>query len=210
VVPGLQSPVICARLDDATLAVEAVPEGVVVTVPQIRPDTLIPVVELVVEGPVLASREMYVLNGWGASLETGVALRQNCAVQQVRWMEKFGDWKHAECLGGWQAADSAATWEFRTLEPGAFYLDIEYTCAEAGDYSEWQVKVGDTALFFPLIDTGERAKRAAFGGQLPRFRTYRIGLLDLPGPGPCQVVLRALAEGGESVRVASLTLTPVG
>lgn len=209
-VPGLQSPAIGARLDGAPLAVESLPEGVVVTVPQVCPDTLIPVVELVVEGPVKANREMYVLNGWGASLETGVALRRNCTVQQVRWMEKFGDWKHAECLGGWQAGEGTATWEFRTLEPVTFYLDIEYTCAEAGDYSEWQVEVGGTVLNFPLIDTGERAKRAAFGGQLPRFRTYRIGLLDLPGPGPCQLSLRALDAGGAAVRVASLTLTPVG
>jgi len=40
-------------------------------------------------------------------------------------MERFGDGKHAGCLGGWQGADSPATWEFRTVASGSFYLDVE-------------------------------------------------------------------------------------
>lgn len=208
VVPGLRSAVLSARLVEA-LPVATIPGGIAIQLPEVAPDTLVPVVELVVTAPIAASRDLYVLNGHPVTLEPENATRQQCDVQKVRWMEKFGDWKHAECLVGWQAPDSAAVWEFETLEPGRFYLDMEYTTTEAGDYSEWQLEVGEDRLLFPLIDTGERAKRAAFGGALPRFRAYRVGLLDLPGAGTCRLALRSLDEKGAAVRVAGLRLLPV-
>ena len=64
----------------------------------------------------------------------------------------------------------------RLVVPGSFYLDVEYTCPAEDDYSEWRVRCGETDLTFPLIDTGERPTRAAFGGALPRLRTYRVGV----------------------------------
>jgi len=210
VVPGLRSPVQRARLRDGEeLPAEASADGLSVTLPRVSPDALIPVVELELAGPIEVRRDAYVLNGCTNTLDAGVASLSHCALGAVRWMEKFGDWKHAECISGWSAGESAATWEFRTLESGAFYIDVEYTCPEAGDYSQWQLEVGAVELAFPLIDTGERAKRTAFGGALPRFRTYRVGLFDVPGPGTCRVTLRPLDAGGAAVRIAALGLTPV-
>jgi alpha-L-fucosidase len=137
-----------------------------------------------------------------------VAKRQGCELTAVRWMEKFGDWKHAECLAGWGGAESTATWDFRTVEPGSFYLDIEYTCPAEDDYAEWQVTLDGQRLTFPLIDTGERPKRTAFGGALPRFRTYRVGVIDFR-PGDQRLVLSPTGSSGRSIRISSLTLTPV-
>jgi alpha-L-fucosidase len=209
-VPGLRSPAQRARLlggDD--LQARASQDSLSIALPQSAPDTLIPVIEVELAGALEAVREGYVLNGSANTLDTGVASLSHCELTTVRWMEKFGDWKHAECISGWSAGESAATWEFRTLEPGAFYVDVEYTCPEAGDYSEWQLEVGTVEFVFPLVDTGERAERAAFGGALPRFRTYRVGLVDLPGPGPCCLTLRPLDAAAATVRIAGLTLVPV-
>lgn len=208
-VPGLQSSVSCARLHGGhELAVQANADVSTVRVPREQPDELIPVLAMELAEPLRANREARVLNGCENRLEPGVAALENCECKPVRWMEKFGDWKHAECITDWAAAGGAATWEFRTLEPGAFYLDIEYTCPKEADYSEWRLDCGGTERIFPLIDTGERAQRAAFGGALPRFRTYRIGLIDVPGPDACRLTLRPLDTGAPAVRVAGLVLTP--
>ncbi|MBM4083518.1 MAG: hypothetical protein FJ272_01905 [Planctomycetes bacterium] len=129
-------------------------------------------------------------------------------IVNVRWMEKFGDWKHAECLAGWRGAESTATWQFHTVEPSSFYLDVEYTCPAEDDYSEWQVTLDGQRLTFPLIDTGERPKRAAFGGALPRFRTYRIGVVDFANPGPHQLHLGPASPEGKGIRISSLILMP--
>ena len=210
IVPGLLSPVKKARLyGGPELAVQASADVVSVRMPNEHPEALIPVVALGLAGPLRASRQATVLNGCENRLETAVAALQDCECKPVRWMEKFGDWKHAECIADWDVGKSAATWEFRTLGPGTFYVDMEYTCPEAGDYSEWRIEAGKAELTFPLIDTGERSKRSAFGGALPRFRTYRIGLLELPGPDPCRLTLRPLDATGAAVRIAGLTLAPV-
>jgi alpha-L-fucosidase len=155
------------------------------------------------------SREHYVLNGFSNPLETGVAELSGCQSGKVHWMEKFGDWKHAECLSGWSGTNSSAAWPFRTLAPGAFFLDVEYSCPAADDYSEWRVRCGDTTLTFPLIDTGERAKRAAFGGELPRFRTYRVGIIDLTKPGAQRLTISPTGQAGGGIRISALSLTPV-
>jgi len=113
-------------------------------------------------------------------------------IVNVRWMEKFGDWKHAECLAGWRGAESTATWQFHTVEPSSFYLDVEYTCPAEDDYSEWQVTLDGQRLTFPLIDTGERPKRGVRRRvtALPHLPHRRRGLRQSrpapTPPRPCQ------------------------
>jgi len=209
IVPALKTKVKSARLDGVRLTMKSSGDNIVITLPSNRPVTLIPVITLELDGPAEASRDQFVLNGCRQTLETSVAKLQGCELKAVRWMEKFGDWKHEECLGGWRGVESTATWEFRTVEPGSFYLDIEYTCPAEDDYAEWQITVENQRLSFPLIDTGERPKRAAFGGALPRFRTYRVGVLDFPKPGPQQLRLAPTSPEGQSTRIASLTLSPL-
>ncbi|MEI7900690.1 MAG: alpha-L-fucosidase [bacterium] len=209
-VPGLRSKVKSARLAGAgKLAVIRSEESVTVTLPLSRPDALIPVVTFELSGPAEASRDAYILNGCRNTLEVGVAALKGCEVKAVDWMEKFGDWKHAECVGGWQGEERSAAWAFRTVAPGSFYLDVEYTCPAEDDYSEWHVSCGGTDLTFPLIDTGERAKRAAFGGALPRFRTYRVGVIDFPKPGAQHLVFGPTGADGKNIRVTALRLSPV-
>lgn len=206
-VPGLRSlPKRARLLGGGEVRPEMAGNHLALHLPQPRPATLTPTVALEWDTPPATERLDCLLAGCRNTLETAVAKRQGCELRAVRWMEKFGDWKHAECLTDWQAGESSASWDFHTLEPGSFHLDIEYTCPEEGDYSAWSVEVAGTETVFPLIDTGERAKRAAFGGPFPRFRTYRIGLLDLPGPGLHRLTLRPLASA--PVRVASLILEP--
>ena len=209
VLPGLRSKVKRATLEGEKIKTAREESLLVISVPKLRPDTLIPVVTLELAGPVDASREAYVLNGCRNTLEMGVAALKGCEVKAVNWMEKFGDWKHMECLVGWQGAERSATWTFNTVSPGSFFLDVEYTCPAEDDYSEWGIRCGDTNLTFPLIDTGERPTRKAFGGALPRFRTYRVGVIDFPKPGAQQLMFGPTGVDGNNIRVTALRLLPV-
>jgi alpha-L-fucosidase len=209
-VPGLTSKVKSAKLDSgAAVAFESTPDGLLLRVPVTPPSGLVPVVTLQTEGEVKATRGLYVLNGVRNPLDPAVARLTSSKVAKVNWMEKFGDWKHAECIGNWDGAQSTAAWDFRTVEPGAFNVDVEYTAPAEDDYSEWRLSYGGKSVAFPLIDTGERAKRAAFGGALPRFRTYRVGVIDLPKAGAHTITFGPTGSAGKGVRVASLILTPV-
>jgi len=209
VLPGLRSKVKQATLEGEKVKTAREENLLVISVPKLRPDTLIPVVTLELAGPVEASREAYVLNGCRNTLEMGVAALKGCEVKAVNWMEKFGDWKHMECLAGWQGAERSATWAFKTVSPSSFYLDVEYTCPAEDDYSEWGIRCGDSNLTFPLIDTGERPTRKAFGGALPRFRTYRVGVIDFPKPGAQQLTFGPTGVDGKNIRITALRLIPV-
>lgn len=46
------------------------------------------------------------------------------------------------------------------------------------------------------------------GGPLPRFRTYRVGLFDLPKAGMHRLSLSPTGDTGNAVRIASVILTP--
>jgi alpha-L-fucosidase len=206
--PGLRSSVRQAHLvTGGTIGVASAVTGITLTLPAAPPDSLIPVIALELEGELDASHAFFVLRACRNSLDAGAARLDGCELRTVSWMEKFGDWKHADCLGGWRDCGGSATWEFHTTGPGTFCLDIEYTCPADDDYAEWRVHCAGTDISFPLLDTGERAARKAFGGELPRFRTYRVGTLALPGPGTYQLVLGPTGSEGRKTRITALTLT---
>lgn len=208
IVPGLQSKVVRARAGGVALPVKAIDGGVLVEVPRVPPAELLPVVELEVAGAVKAARDLFVLRGHPNRLDPAVASLTACEIANVRWMEKFGEWKHEECAAGWQGARSSASWKFRTLEPATFRMELEYSCPAGDDYSEWQITLDGKRITFPVIDTGERTKRAAFAGALPRFRTYEAGMIDLPKSGVHTLALGPTGAAGKGVRIASVSLAP--
>ncbi|MBP8954589.1 MAG: alpha-L-fucosidase [Armatimonadetes bacterium] len=208
VVPGLHSPVEAARIGDETLTATSGYAHVVVQLPAARPGELIPVVTLDMAEPIEADRELTVLAGCANVLDSGLAEMTGCELRTVQWMEKFGDWQHAECIGGWREG-SAARWTFRTVEPGSYALELEYTCPAKDDYAEWRIRCDGLELTFPLIDTGERDRREAFGGQLPRFRTYRVGIVDFPEPGAHEISTGPVEGNGLGMRLALVRLVPV-
>ena len=209
IVPGLQSKVLRARSGGVNVPVKAIPGGVMVQLAAAQPAGLIPVVELELAGEAKATRDLTVLAAHKNRLDTGLAKLTSCQLKQVRWMEKFGEWKHEDCLSGWAGGGSSAAWEFKTLEPAAFRVDLEYTASAADDYSEWQMSVDGKRITFPVIDTGERDKRAAFAGALPRFRTVSVGTIALSASGLHKIVIGPTGSAGKGVRIASMTLVPL-
>jgi alpha-L-fucosidase len=210
VVPGLHSHVLSACLYGGDrVGVASLGQSVVLSLPQSCPDTLIPVVTLELDSAPDACDGLYVLSGCTNALEPAMALCAGCALDTVRWMEKFGDWQHAEFVGNWSGPDATATWTFDTVESGVFRMVLEYTCPESGDGAAWSLCAGDTELVVPTIDTGERAARAGFAGDFPRFRCARIGVVEVPGPGTVSVVLRPLSAEGAAVRVSRVWLEPL-
>jgi alpha-L-fucosidase len=205
-VPGLESKIVRARLGSAALTVKQTAQGAVLQLPVNRPAGIVPVVTLEVAGPVKASRDLFVLAEHRNRLDPALAKLTACRLAKVRWMEKFGDWHHEECAGAWEGPGSSAAWEFRTTEPGTYVLNVEYSCPQEDDYSEWQVTVDGKRITFPAVDSGERAKRAAFPGALPRFRTYRIGDFAFAKSGLHTISIGPTGAQGKGVRIASATL----
>lgn len=209
IVPGLLSQVQSARLlgGASNLTVEPREGYVVVRVPLAPPDALIPVIALEMEGEVRAANDVTVLPGCPNRLDITTARLTNCAHTTVHWMEKFGDWQHANCVNDWSAG-SAAAWSFTALEPGAYYLDLEYSCPLDADFSEWQITLDDAGWSFPLLTTGHMdTRKGNMAGELPRFRNYRAGLVSVEA-GAHTLTIAPISADGQRVHLASVALTP--
>jgi hypothetical protein len=123
-------------------------------------------------------------------------------------MEKFGDWKHTESITDWTFPGAAATWQFKTTAPAEFTLEVEYSCSEEADLSDWRVIVDGREIKIPLIDTGERVRREGFGHSLIRLRTYSVGLIAFPAAGSHKISLVSNSARCATVKISALRLTP--
>jgi len=211
IVPGISSAVrrACMFEGGQRIGFKRIDGAVVLALPKVRPEALIPVVMLELEGPLAANREQVALNDCINTLEPGLARLSGCEIKKVSWMEKFGDWKSAECVGGWNGGEGSATWEFRTVEPSRFYLNVDYTAPAEEDFAEWRVTMDGRPLTFPLLDTGERANRPSLNQPLPRFRTYRVGMIELPLPGRHKLALGPTGGKARATRISAVSLSPV-
>jgi len=45
--------------------------------------------------------------------------------KSISWMEKFGEWKHANQISKWTEG-SSASWTLDVLQPGYYYIDLIY------------------------------------------------------------------------------------
>jgi alpha-L-fucosidase len=197
----------CLR-NGTPLALDPLPDHAIVRTPVAPPDALVSVLALEMEAPARAEEAMpTLLNGWPLRLEAANAEVRGCQVQKRSWMEKFGDWKHAECLQGWDASGGEALWTFQSPESGAFYLDVEYSSPveESKEGSEWQLLCRTSATPFLLPGTGEMPGKS--GGQRPLFRVCRIGLVEFAGGTRQTLSIRS--TDAAQVGVRSMTLTPV-
>ena len=192
VVPGLKNATGKAYVlerPSSPLPVTRIEGAVVVDVARVVPDALATVVVLETEGDPEVDRTQAIINGHVNTLETPFANVSNCQQKKVSWMEKWGDWHHASCVADWKDETSVASWDFRALEPGRWVVEFDYSCGADVDGSEGMIEIGDFSVTFPLVDTGERARssRNSRNSLMPRFRSYRIGLVELTKPGDHQL-----------------------
>ena len=60
-----------------------------------------------------------------ARLLTEFGVATNAEQKSVRWMEKFGEWKHANQVNNWKK-NGEVTWEVNVQKAGYYYLDVEH------------------------------------------------------------------------------------
>ena len=125
----------------------------------------------------------------------------------MRWMEKFGEWKHAEMIKKWTPT-SEATWDVNIRKPGKYALEMTYSCDDKADYSEFEVIAGKTAMTIQALDTGDRmpSKRMFGRGLLPRVRTLRLGVVEFDKAGNQKVIFKTKKGDWKGFNLKALEL----
>lgn len=214
VVPGVTAKVKRAvLLTDARrrpLRVSVGKGAVSIRVPRVAPDSPATVVALDVAGKLRGCAARTVINCHRNDFDPPYSVLKNCKHAKFSWMEKFGDWKHADCVAEWSGPESKAAWRFTALEPARYYLELDYSCDERSSDSEGMLTVGRTSLPFPVLDTGERSNPVPDHGLWPLFRVYRLGMIELPRAGNYSLTIGPMqkTEGGW-IKLRRVSLLPV-
>ena len=93
--------------------------------PAKRPEKLVSVVEVQVEGTIKVDHSLTLDPGYPTSFFVAFAESENCSIEEKRWMEKFGEWKHIEQAQDW-TDESKVTWEVEIMQPGYYQIDLNY------------------------------------------------------------------------------------
>ena len=84
--------------------------------------------------------------------------------KELKWMEKFGEWKHMTQAGNWEDG-GRAVWTVDVAMPGDYYVDLTYK--------------GEGRLVW-RIETDEGAKLQNQQNSASVYHTYPFGLLSFP------------------------------
>lgn len=173
--PGLTAPIKGARLLGASgpedIAFEQKNGWTVLHLPFKPADHPASVIELTVDGGPQALRLDADAIGVDPDIPTRLlaefAQVSGADKQAIRWMEKFGEWIHANQISGWQPSGKA-TWTVDVLAPGPYYLDLRYRGAGR------------------LVWRAETDAGAAVQNQQPatdKYQTYPMGIVEFSTAG---------------------------
>lgn len=197
-VPGLQSAIRSAALlgqgKPRRLRFSQDRQWTVLDIPVSCPEPLASVIELTlgaetpeVDGTLAIDPERGV-----DRLSVKFADVQGCQCSKSSWMEKFGEWKHAYCVGNLHRGGSV-TWTVKVMSPGMYQVDLT---ARGNGRAVWKV------------ETDEGCAVQNQQGVSSLFTPRPIGWLEIKSAGTHTLKL-TMPEGGVPNEVTAISLTPV-
>lgn len=217
--PHLENTVLKARMlsDGQPVAFTKNKQTLALTLPEQLDNDLIHVIEITLDGtPKVSSKALAIDGIFPTSLPADFATVSKAKVEEVRWMEKFGEHKHSQNISQWQDKNAHAQWQVNVLEPGKYTLKIEYASDLAGDGAQWQVHTANDSLSFVTMDTGYRRNllgtRDDRGRKIKprmRYETVELGLINLTKLGAQNITLTPrVTENKQAVWVRRLIIEP--
>ncbi len=113
--------------------------------------------------------------------------------KEVKWMEKFGEWKHVNQVSNW-SEKGEATWEVEVFEPGYYYLDLRYK--------------GEGRLVWRTVtDEGIKVQnqQAATG----KYQNYPMGIIEFKTVGLHTVTVSLIDGNSNTASLESIRIWPI-
>jgi alpha-L-fucosidase len=112
--------------------------------------------------------------------------------KEIRWMEKFGEWKHANQVSDWKDG-GRAVWTVDVAEAGDYHLELHYK--------------GDGKLVW-RIETDDGVKLQNQQNSSPVYHSYPFGLLSFKSPGRHTIAVSLVEGPRDKASLQSIRLTP--
>jgi alpha-L-fucosidase len=112
--------------------------------------------------------------------------------KEIRWMEKFGEWKHSNQVSKWSAA-GRAVWTVDVCEAGDYLLEMKYR--------------GEGRLAW-RIETDEGIKLQNQQNSSMVYQAYPFGLLTFNKPGKHTIAVSFVEGDRDKASLESIRLSP--
>lgn len=118
---------------------------------------------------------------------------KNAEGKTIRWMEKFGEWKHANQISNWKD-NGTVTWEVNVQKPGYYYLEL---CYSGSDRLVWKTTTDEGVM----VQNQQAATE--------KYVYYNMGILEFKTSGK-HTITTSLVEGDRKTSsLKSLALKPI-
>ena len=191
--PGLQTAITSAKLlkgDTSEAITHHVENGwTCFKVPQAGPEKLISVIEVDLAGKPVVDPGFGLDPNTPTELLTEFATVKGATKSAKRWMEKFGEWKHATQASEWESGGSA-NWEVKVLKPGNYQVDLTYA--------------GEPRLVWTVaVEGGETIQNQQNASH--NYQSFPIGWLNFPKAGTYKIKVGCLEGNAKTASLKSIS-----
>ena len=200
--PGLESKIKSARIlnpegSDITVNYkQEKDQWVVFDIPFKAPEKLISIIELKFKNgsEITANDEILgIYPNTETELITEFGEVINAEQKNIRWMEKFGEWKHANQVSNWKE-NGSVTWNINVQKPGYYYVNLKYAGANR---LVWKISTDENVT----VQNQQAATE--------KYVSYNMGILEFKKPGKHTISV-SLVEGDITTSsLKSIILVPI-
>ena len=113
--------------------------------------------------------------------------------EKVRWMEKFGEWKHVNQISKWNE-NSKAVWTVEVFEPGYYYLNLRY-------------KGVGRLVWKTITDEGILVQNQQAATE--KYVDYPMGIIEFKTAGKHTVSVNLVEGNPETSSLESIKISPI-
>jgi alpha-L-fucosidase len=128
----------------------------------------------------------------------------NTLLTSVTSSRYFGNWKHDVCAQKMKTPSDRAEFSLRFLEPGDYRISLEYFCSSASAGQDGIIKIGEDALHFQTLLTGEYDSHEPLV-----FIRHPVGVVSIKAPGIIPATVLPANTGQELFWLRRLVVEPV-
>lgn len=159
-------------------------------------DSPVSVIEVELEGePSLA--EVNTNHGIYPNIQTNLLVEfaevKAAEKEEIKWMEKFGEWKHVNQVSKWEE-NSKAEWTVEVFEPGYYYLDLIY-------------KGEDRLVWKTTTDEGIMVQNQQAATE--KYAQYNMGILEFKTAGKHTISVSLVEGNPETSSLKSAVIKPI-
>ena len=117
----------------------------------------------------------------------------NVKREEIRWMEKFGEWKHVNQASNWETSGKVS-WEINIKKPGFYHLGLSF---KGNGRLVWRVQTKEGKI----VQNQHEATN--------KYALYDLGLIEFKNPGRNTISVSLIEGDTKSSSLKAIELTSI-